>query len=124
MSTSLPCAVCGESTVKTISEKDRDAKPLTSVICTNCGLVWVDPQPSAENTEKFYSTEYRKQYKGAFQPKLKHCYRETLRAIERTVRFLPVYQSNMHVLDIGAGACFFAYVLKKKGITIDGIEPN
>lgn len=121
---SLPCAVCGNDRVKIIAEKDRNGQPLTNVMCMNCGLVWVDPQPSNENTEKFYSSEYRKQYKGAFQPKPKHCYRETQRAIDRTNRFLSIYKSGMSVLDVGAGAGFFAYVLQRQGILIDGIEPN
>ncbi len=94
------------------------------MLCVKCGLVWVDPQPANDDIEKFYSSEYRIKYKGAFHPKPKHCYRETLRAIDRAARFLPVYRSGMRALDIGAGAGFFAYVLKRKGILIDGIEPN
>ena len=121
---SLPCAVCGNNRVKVIAEKDRNGHPLTNVMCISCGLVWVDPQPSNESTEKFYSSEYRKQYKGAFQPKPKHCYRETQRAINRTTRFLSLYKHGMEVLDVGAGAGFFAYVLQRKGISIYGIEPN
>lgn len=121
---SLPCAICGNNQVQVVAEKDRNGKPLINVMCVDCGLVWVDPQPSNENTEKFYSSEYRKQYKGAFQPKPKHCYRETLRAIDRTTRFLSVYRDGMRVLDVGAGAGFFAYALKRKRISIDGIEPN
>ncbi|MBS3952820.1 MAG: class I SAM-dependent methyltransferase [Methylomicrobium sp.] len=121
---SLPCAVCGNNQTKIIAKKDRNGQPLTNVMCVNCGLVWVDPQPTIECTEKFYSSEYRKQYKKAFQPKHKHCYREALRAIDRTTRFLSVYRDGMRVLDVGSGAGFFAYILQRMGILIDGIEPN
>lgn len=121
---SLPCAVCGNNQTKIIAKKDRNGQPLINVMCINCGLVWVDPQPTIERTEKFYASEYRKQYKKAFQPKHKHCYRETLRAIDRNTRFLSVYRDGMRVLDVGAGAGFFAYVLQRIGILIDGIEPN
>jgi 2-polyprenyl-3-methyl-5-hydroxy-6-metoxy-1,4-benzoquinol methylase len=121
---SLPCAVCSNNRVKIIAEKDRNRQPLTNVMCISCGLVWIDPQPSNESTEKFYSSEYRKQYKGSFQPKLKHCYREMQRAINRTKQFMSIYKNGMNVLDVGAGAGFFAYALQRKGILIDGIEPN
>lgn len=121
---SMSCALCGNNHVQVVSERDRDGKPLRNVLCIACGLVWVDPRPSDENIDKFYSSEYRLRYKGAYQPKPRHCYRETLRAITRTKRFLPLYQPGMRVLDVGAGAGFFAYVLKRKGTLIEGIEPN
>lgn len=120
----LPCALCGNNHVQVVGERDRDGKPLRNVLCIACGMVWVDSRPSDENIDKFYSSDYRLRYKGAYQPKPKHCYRETLRAITRINRFLPVYQPGMRVLDVGAGAGFFAYALKRKGILIDGIEPN
>lgn len=120
----LSCALCGNNQIQVVGERDRDGKPLRNVLCIACGLVWVDPRPSDENIDEFYSSEYRRQYKGAGRPKPKHCYRETLRGINRVGRFLSVYQPGMRVLDVGAGAGFFAYVLKRKGILIDGIEPN
>ena len=120
----VPCAVCEGSSVVAIADRDRRGGLLHTVLCTFCGLVWVDPRPAPEAIARFYSSDYRRDYKGAFQPKRKHCHRETLRAIERVERLLEVHRPSMRVLDVGAGAGFFAYAMRRKGIDIDGIEPN
>ncbi len=121
---SSACVLCGSDDVVRIADRDRHGQPLRNVMCATCGLVRVDPLPSAETLRRFYGLDYRQQYKGAFEPKPKHCYRETLRAIERAERYLAAVPKPMRTLDVGAGAGFFAYVLKRCGIDIDGIEPN
>lgn len=120
----VPCAVCDGSEVLPIADRDRRGGLLHTVLCAFCGLVWVDPRPATAAIARFYAADYRLAYKGALQPKARHCHRETLRAIERAERFLAVHRPSMRVLDVGAGAGFFAYVLRRKGIDIDGIEPN
>ena len=120
----IPCAVCEGQQITVLAFRDRHGQPLENVLCRACGLVWVDPRPSNQSLEKFYSAQYRQQYKKSFQPKPKHLYRETLRASARLRDFLPHYQAGMRVLDIGAGAGFFSYVLRAQGIDSDGIEPN
>ncbi|MEX2516567.1 MAG: class I SAM-dependent methyltransferase, partial [Gammaproteobacteria bacterium] len=118
------CALCDTHNVSVVADTDRDGNPLQMVICDSCGLVWVDPRPSDADISTFYSDDYRSAYKGDVEPKLKHCYRETKRAIQRLQRLSECYQANDNILDIGAGAGFFAYVAKRNNIIIDGIEPN
>ena len=124
MKSNLPCNLCGNEDIELVSERDRDGNALRNVICKNCGLVWVDPRPSADEISEFYSSSYRVEYKGAYQPKAKHAYRETRRAIARLDRLMRVYKPGMKILDVGSGAGFFPYVLSKKCIDVTGIEPN
>ena len=105
----IPCAVCGSHEVDVVAEADRDGRPLRNVLCRECGLVWVDPRPSDEELAKFYAEDYRASYKGAAEPKKKHCYREMLRANLRVARLREFYKPGDHLLDVGAGAGFFAY---------------
>jgi len=124
MKSDLPCAVCGGHEVDVVASTDRDGKPLRNVLCRECGLVWVDPRPTDEELKKFYAEDYRSNYKGAAEPKKKHCYREMLRANDRVARLRQVYKSGDRLLDVGAGAGFFCYVLKGSDVDYHGIEPN
>ncbi|MBH0181271.1 MAG: glycosyltransferase family 9 protein [Nitrospira sp.] len=44
-SSSIPCNLCGGTEVSTLSNRSRSGKPLRTVICKSCGLVWSDPRP-------------------------------------------------------------------------------
>lgn len=120
----IPCAVCGKRDVTVVALEDRLGKPLRSVCCRACGLVWVDPRPDTQAIDRFYAEDYRQQYKGDPQPKPKHCHRQTLGAIERAQALRPRLRQGLRVLDVGAGAGFFAYAMQRLGLAIDGIEPN
>lgn len=120
----LPCALCGHQEVDVIADRDRHGAPLRNVLCRHCGLVWVDPRPDHEALKTFYAESYRADYKGATEPKKKHCYREMHRANDRVRRLAAFYSPGDRVLDIGAGAGFFSRVLAENGVDYLGIEPN
>lgn len=120
----IPCNLCAGKDVVILADKDRKGKPLQTVICKDCGMVWTDPRPDAKATKKFYAEDYRKQYKSIAKPKLKHVYRDMHRAIERYRRIKPLLLPGMKLLDVGAGAGFFPYVARSNGFDISGIEPN
>lgn len=121
---SIPCNVCGAVEVLQVSEQDRDGRPLRTVVCTECGLVWTDPRPSADAIKGFYTNDYRSSYKGSAEPKRKHVLRETRRAVARFRRIEPLLSEGARVLDVGAGAGFFPYVVGSRGFEVLGIEPN
>lgn len=124
VSCTVPCNLCGSQTAECVGTSDRDAKPLQTVLCPGCGLVWTDPRPNSEQTRKFYSEEYRLQYKSTYVPKRKHVYRETLRAIARFQAVSARLKPGMKMLDVGSGGGFFPYVARQQGVDAQGIEPN
>jgi 2-polyprenyl-3-methyl-5-hydroxy-6-metoxy-1,4-benzoquinol methylase len=121
---SIPCNLCGSTDVEQVSDTSRDGSLLRSIICRNCGLSWTDPRPNESEIARYYSSDYRVQYKGTYTPKLKHVYRAGRNAAAR-YRFLKEFvRPGCTVLDVGSGGGEFVYLMRALGFDARGIEPN
>ena len=87
-------------------------------------MIWSDPRPTDKKIRDFYSTEYRKEYKGITKPKKKHVYRDAKEAIKRFNYLKEILNETDTILDIGAGNGVFVYSLRKLGYNAKGIEPD
>ncbi|MDP3092479.1 MAG: methyltransferase domain-containing protein [Nitrospira sp.] len=122
ISCSIPCNLCGGRDVAPLSEKSRTGKPLRTVICVACGLVWTDPRP--HDAGQFYRENYRVAYKNAYRPRMKHVLRAGKVALSRLEKIRSLLSSPKAVLDVGSGGGEFAYLLASMGHRVSGIEPN
>jgi 2-polyprenyl-3-methyl-5-hydroxy-6-metoxy-1,4-benzoquinol methylase len=119
---SQPCIVCGQSLVTELAAYSRSGKPLRTVICENCGMVWSDPFP--HNPRSFYEDDYRVAYKGTYTPKPKHILRAGRVALARRNLIQEYIRQPKKILDVGTGGGEFAYLLHSLGHKVFGIEPN
>lgn len=119
---SIPCNLCGGNEVAILSNRSRSGKPLQTVICRACGLVWSDPRP--HEARQFYEEEYRLSYKQTYSPRPKHVWRAGQVALSRFEKIEPLLSSRKAVLDVGTGGGEFAYLLHAMGHSVSGIEPN
>jgi len=53
------CNLCGGRAFATVTHEDRYGFPVSSAACTDCGLVFLDPHPTATAYDAFYSDTYR-----------------------------------------------------------------
>jgi len=118
------CELCQSTHFTEVGNKDRDGKPLRSVMCEDCGLVFSDPRPSSAQIDTFYRDDYRLAYKHAWQPKLKHTYRAGKVAQERLSYLLPLLTPGCATLDFGSGGGELVFILRELGYDARGIEPN
>lgn len=118
----IPCNLCGGAEVSILSNTSRSGKPLRTVICRSCGLVWSDPRP--HDARQFYEDEYRISYKQAYRPKPKHVLRAGHVALSRFEKIDRLLSGQKAVLDVGTGGGEFAYLLQSLGHRVSGIEPN
>ena len=118
----LPCNLCAGRDVTVVSRRSRSGRPLRTVACKACGLVWSDPRP--QEARQFYTEDYRLAYKGTFAPKDKHVLRAGRVALDRLEMIRPHLRGRMKVLDVGSGGGEFAYLLKSIGHEVTGVEPN
>lgn len=121
-SCSVPCNLCGGKEVAILSNRSRSGKPLQTVICRACGLVWSDPRPY--EARQFYEEEYRLSYKQTYSPRLKHVLRAGKVALSRFEKVGQLLSGRKAVLDVGTGGGEFAYLLQALGHSVSGVEPN
>jgi SAM-dependent methyltransferase len=107
-----------------IGTRDRDGHPLRTTICRVCGLVWSNPRPGPEEVRRYYSREYRLDYKGHSTPSLRHIARSARGALNRYRTLAPYLKRAARILDAGAGGGEVVYVLRKLGFDASGLEPD
>lgn len=56
-----PC-LCGNPHGFPVAETDRYGLPLQSVLCSECGLLRINPRPDQEALKEFYLKDYRDMY--------------------------------------------------------------
>ena len=120
----IPCNLCGATDVDVIGERDRDGRPLRTTICRACGLVWSNPRPGEAEVRRYYSREYRLDYKGQATPSLRHVARSGRGALNRYRGLAPYLASGDRILDAGAGGGEVVYVLRSLGYDASGLEPD
>jgi SAM-dependent methyltransferase len=120
----IPCNLCGASDVDVIGTRDRTGRPLRTTICRRCGLVWSNPRPASEDVRRYYSAEYRLDYKGRATPSLRQVARSGRGALNRYRVLKPYLHEGARVLDAGAGGGEVVYVLRRLGVDASGLEPD
>lgn len=119
-----PCPVCASREGAPISNTDRHGKPLLTRLCDDCGHVFNDPIPTAEELAAFYARDYRVSYKGAARPRGRQIARNFGRVERFWRKWGHVMRSHPRVLDIGAGSGEFLFFAKALGHDTEGVEPN
>ena len=120
----IPCNLCGACDIDELAGRDRDGRPLRTTICRRCGLVWTNPRPSEEEVRRYYSREYRLDYKGRATPSLRHSARSGRGALNRYRALSLFLKKGDRVLDVGAGGGEVVYVLRRMGFDATGLEPD
>ncbi|MCU0257354.1 MAG: class I SAM-dependent methyltransferase, partial [Vicinamibacterales bacterium] len=125
MSRSTACPLCAGTDSTPVGHRDRDGRPLLSVLCRTCGLVRVDPLPSREELDAWYAQSYRLDYKGVVEPRPHHVLRAGRVALDRIRRIRPLLAGRPRTLDVGSGGGEMVYLMTRvAGARAEGLEPN
>ena len=73
---------------------------------------------------RYYSREYRLDYKGRATPSMRHIARSGRGALNRYRALAPYVTRGARILDAGAGGGEVVYVLRKLGFDASGLEPD
>ena len=116
--------LCGARDIEELSLRDRRGRYLRTTICRKCGLVWSNPRPPEETVKRYYSHEYRLDYKGRSTPSLRQTARSGLGAVNRYRALNAFLRPDDVICDVGAGGGEFVYMLRRLGFDTRGIEPD
>ena len=90
--------------------------------CRQCGLGFLNPRPSWEELEPYYSAQY-----AAYGHSHGARYDDELTVVEArrtgTFRHIPI-PDGKRVLDVGCGGGYFLRICAKLGAKVQGIEPS
>jgi len=120
------CPVCGSSAIRlayrATTTRGSDGREWQVDECTNCSLGFMNPQPTWDEMQEYYSTSYE-----AYKPDHGAVAAEEELANEarRTGRFRHVeIIPGMKVLDVGCGGGLFLRVAARLGARVQGVEPS
>ena len=116
------CNLCGARDDVVVGTRDRDGRPLRTVLCRRCGLVWTNPRPTIAEMNAYYGTTYRADYKGQRTPPLRKLVRGFLGAADRRPMLRSFGARTM--LDVGCGAGELVYLMRRDGIDASGLDPG
>ncbi len=123
----IPCPLCNSSEHRSfpiyykLKEKQFEARQ-----CRNCGFVFLDPRPSAEDLQLMYSDEYFLHDGADFGAHSPTDY-ETA-AIRGSVKFPEIlgwikkFRPGGKFFEIGCGMGYFLDYARKQGYEVEGIE--
>lgn len=127
------CLLCGNNKFallnqRGILEKGRPMLSFNNVICKNCGLVFINPQPTSYDYEKIYQ-KYENSRHGCQNQydamQMAGDFKNNKKG-EEIYNFLQEYlQNGKEVLDIGCGFGHIAYNLQNMhNCNVSAIEPS
>jgi SAM-dependent methyltransferase len=118
------CPVCNSQNIRFLNQagtSDAPKEPLKWSVygCDDCGLGFLNPQPTWEELIPYYPPDYM-------------CYTTSVEDEERVVeearrrgeyRHIPI-PVGKRLLDVGCGGGSFLQVLKKLGVEVKGVDPG
>ena len=120
----VACELCGGADYDVVGRKDREGRPLQTVLCRQCGLAWTNPRPPDAEIDRYYEAEYRADYSGGATPARRKVLRGMLGARDRLDALRPFLRSGVRALDVGCGAGELVYLLRREDVDASGLEPG
>lgn len=119
------CDLCGSSeTIPYLQQADRFGDQVFSLcICTQCGLIYLNPRPTSDEIGNYYPDDYEAFYVlDNVSPNQRW---HLLRSLNSQLDFVETHMpSRGRLLDIGCATGTFLHIAQTRGWTVTGIETH
>lgn len=93
------------------------------VMCTKCGLVYLNPRPDVQELAHVYSRQYHVDRVLTKEPETKEeIDQKVLQSQPMAAKIVRRFGSHGQLLDIGCGAGFFLAAMKRLGWSVTGVD--
>jgi 2-polyprenyl-3-methyl-5-hydroxy-6-metoxy-1,4-benzoquinol methylase len=118
----VKCKLCGGNESFLLQTGARHAQEAEIRRCATCDMVFLSPQSSQENLERYYSSLYREDYS---LPSAEERHKNDLeKAYQRVQRLLPRLTPETRLLEVGSGSGAFLYAVRPYVKEVVGVEPD
>jgi len=104
------CALCSSPKLKRVFYR----APYGISKCSDCGLIFTDPRPTADETSDLYGENYMANLESVRSILTRIC--------ENRLSFVEKFKKGGKLLDIGSGCGYFLEAARKRGWTVFGTE--
>ena len=108
----INCNLCGSDNTKIIQKAES---PFSVVRCKNCGLAYVNPQPTPEIIARYYYEDYYREWIEKQLPKRTYMWKKRLEGLKK-------YRGEGKLLDVGCGLGLFIKLAQDEGFETYGTE--
>lgn len=127
----IDCNICKSEEFEKLHDEDRFDLKIDTVICRNCGLMYLNPRPTKEKYEKFYESDYRVAVSGSDKGSDKQFKKQETFTKQTVIPFVKkiIQKNELHnytsILDIGCSYGGILHEFKKElpNLSGEGIEP-
>jgi SAM-dependent methyltransferase len=121
------CSVCGSNRFKTLRHirLKREKTPVS--VCTNCGVICLNPRMSEQDYARYYASQYYGEYQAhpVSVPDTDNTTAAQIRAAEISDDLGPWLNKSTKILEIGCGPGPNLIELKRRGNDdLTGLEPS
>ena len=119
------CLLCGSNDFAVLATNERFGYRVRNVVCRKCGLVYLNPRPTAAELREYYAGNYARDYK-TDQRSLDELAQVELRNAHQQLAWAAQVADLRpgRALDVGCSTAAYLSLLKERGWSVLGVEPN
>ena len=107
------CDLCGSAAHQVFARRGRGGSRLTTVICSECGLVYTNPRLTEKENAEFYHSSYWGAYKNQSLPDERFFRRRLPKIKPMLAQLKPFLRPGVKVLEIGCSVGALLWSMKE-----------
>ena len=116
--------ICDSNNSQLIASRDKFGLKVNTIICSDCGLIRINPRFNEESYSKFYKDQYRRLYTGKEDEEhINSIFQSQYKTGEEYYKFIKKSKVNQNsVLDVGCSCGGVLKYFEDMGSSVEGVD--